>query len=67
MQQEAAGGSASVPSPSDILAVSQAMRNEGEDRCHWCGSACERKWLHDDVAPLPFFRSRSTARNPSSA
>lgn len=66
MQQEAARGLL-CPSPSDILAVSQAIPNEGEDRCHWCGSACKRQWLHDDVAPLPFFRSRSTAKNPSGA
>lgn len=51
---------------SDLFAISQGSINDGVDslQCHWCGSRCTRTWTHDDVPPIPFQRSKSTARNP---
>lgn len=37
---------------SDLYALAHGTKNEGEERCHWCGSACKREWLHDDPPPM---------------
>jgi hypothetical protein len=51
---------------SDLYAMSQGGKNEGDLECHWCCSACSRQFLHDDPAPIPFQRSKSTAKRCSS-
>lgn len=50
---------------SDLYARAHGMNNRGDAACHWCNSAAERIWLHDDP-PVPMFtRSTSSAKNPS--
>jgi hypothetical protein len=51
---------------SDLFALSQGSINDGKIfKCHWCGSPCGTDSPHDDVAPIPFVRSKSTAKCPS--
>ena len=52
-------------SASDLWALIHSAKNGGPDRCHWCCSPAQRTWVHDDDPPVPFQRSKSTARNPS--
>lgn len=33
-------------------------------KCHWCGAPCDNKFPHDDPPPVPFTRSKSTAKFP---
>ena len=54
-------------SASDLFALSQGCVNHGDQQCHWCGSACDRTWTHDDVPSVPFMRSTTTARCPGNA
>lgn len=68
-----------IVSASDLFAVSQASINwypEDEnkpqkvypDRCHWCGSPCQRHHMHDDPPALPFTpKNRYKAKCPSTA
>lgn len=49
----------------ELYANSQGMICEGDVICHWCGAHCQRRYLHDDPPPIPFVRSRSSARFPS--
>ena len=49
-----------------LFATSQGAKNEGELECHWCSAPCKRLWLHDDPPPVPFTRTRSSARRPNS-
>lgn len=51
---------------SDVYALAFSIKNDGKDQCHWCGAKCERYWTHDDAPPIPFVRSFSTAKRPSS-
>lgn len=49
----------------DLFAISQGSINSGDIfKCHWCSSKCGTDWLHDDVAPVPFVRSKSSAKCP---
>lgn len=48
----------------DLYAIACNSRNSGDSACHWCGSACQRIWLHDDVPIIEGVRSTSTARCP---
>jgi len=53
---------------SEIFARSQSARCEGDDRCHWCGAPCRggaAGLRHDDPPPIPFVRSKSSARHPN--
>mgnify|MGYP000446835940 FL=1 len=43
---------------SDLYAISQGYKNEGSEKCHWCGSCCTRQWKHDDPGPVPFQRGK---------
>lgn len=47
---------------SDLYAISQRAKNKGDQRCHFCGSDCERLFLHDDAPPVPYARTKSTAK-----
>lgn len=58
--------SAASMTASDLFALALGTRNAGKERCHWCGSACSNLWLHDDPPPIPFHRTKSTAKVPSS-
>lgn len=52
---------------SELFSISQGSANTGNGRwqCHWCGSKeCLNEFTHDDVAPVPFIRSKSTAKCP---
>lgn len=51
-----------------LFAISQGSANEGIDdvRCHWCGSPATRTFRHNDIPPVPFSRSKSTAKAPFS-
>ncbi len=51
---------------SDVWAMSQGTKNEGDLECHWCLAPCSRQFLHDDLPQVPFQRSKSTAKRPSS-
>lgn len=57
-------GYAKSTSAADLFALSQGTCNMGDQECHWCASPCTREFLHDDPPPLPFVRSKSTARRP---
>lgn len=64
-----------------LFAISQGNNHiAGDDRCHWCGSPCPRKWPHDDagtnlhyVAPINtdpssnLYRKRTTAKCPGNS
>ena len=54
-------------SASDLYAIANGSKNYGDQLCHWCGSACDRRFIHDDIPPTPFIKSRSTARYPANA
>ncbi len=49
-------------SPSDLYAQAIGIRNGGDDRCHWCGSACQRILPHDDDPPIPFVKGSQNRR-----
>lgn len=51
-------------SASDLYAIANSNRNHGKEECHWCGSACNDSFIHNDPPPVPFVRSRSTAKRP---
>lgn len=51
---------------SELYAISQSMKNKGSEECHWCGSACDRMWKHQQPPPLPCVRTNSTAKRPAS-
>ncbi len=48
--------------PSDLYAISQNAKNEGSYECHWCSGDCRNLWIHDDPPPIPFSRSKSSAK-----
>ena len=55
-------------SASDLFAQSQGSLNfDGEtgQRCHWCGSACNQDWKHDDLPPIPFVKIKNQAKCPA--
>lgn len=52
---------------SELYAMSQGAKCEGDQECHYCGSACERKWIHDDPKPIPFTKNIFTAKRPSNS
>jgi hypothetical protein len=52
-------------SASELFAISQGEECCGTEECHWCASKCDRRWLHDDPPPVPFARTKSSARRPS--
>ena len=57
------------PSPTAPQLYARALGNpcSGELKCHWCGSPCDRKWLHDGPQRLSALRvSAGNARTPSS-
>lgn len=56
----------STLSASDLVAISCGGKNEGDQECHWCSSKTRRVWKHDEPATIPFTRSTSYARRPSS-
>lgn len=51
---------------SELYAYSQGSLCSGTEVCHWCCSPCDRKYMHDDPPPIPFTRSKSTARKGDS-
>lgn len=57
---------AKLSTASQLYAMSQGAKCQGSEECHWCLAPCERRWLHDDDLPIPFVRSKSTAKRPSS-
>ncbi len=52
---------------SELYALSQGSKCEGDQKCHWCGGACNSQRIHDDVGPIPFQRTTTTAKVLSSA
>ncbi len=44
-------------SASDLFASQHGQKCSGPEHCHWCGAPCERKWPHDEPAPVPFQRT----------
>lgn len=55
-----------MTTPSELFALSQGQKCQGDQRCHWCGAPCTRDILHDDTPPIPFVRSTSYAKVYSS-
>lgn len=51
-------------SASDFYARAHGRQNEGKEKCHWCGSACSRQWVHDDVPRQLFIKSKEEPRYP---
>lgn len=51
---------------SELFALAHNANCQGDQRCHWCGAPCSRKWLHGDPPPLPFVRSSEPTKIPSS-
>src|SRR5215472_11886568 len=51
----------------DLFAFSQGSCNNSSGfwKCHWCGSDCSSEFTHNDVAPIPFFRTKTSAKQPS--
>ena len=49
-----------------LYALSQGTCCEGVEKCHWCGSPCQKTWIHNDPRPPPFLRSTSLAQQASS-
>ena len=52
---------------SELFARSQGAQCLGNLECHWCGSPCSNLWPHDDDPPIPFVRSKSTAKRPGNS
>lgn len=50
---------------SDLWALSHGAVNKGPDRCHWCGSKCDRVWRHDGPPMLAFVRTSPLTKAPS--
>lgn len=50
---------------SELFATAHSARCTGKYECHWCGGACTQDHFHDDLPPVPFQKSRSTAKRPS--
>lgn len=51
-------------------AIEDARKKQSNaiDRCHWCGSPCERTHFHDDPPIMPFSKQpKSKAKCPSNA
>jgi hypothetical protein len=55
-----------VKTASELYAISQGGKCTGNEECHYCGSPCERRWLHNEPPPVPFTKKKNTARRPSS-
>lgn len=51
---------------SELFAIANGGRNEGKDECHWCVQPCPQLWRHDDDPVVPFQRTSTYARRPSS-
>ncbi len=51
---------------SEMYALSQGSSCAGQFQCHWCSSPCSSMFFHDDVLAIPFRKSVSGAKNPSS-
>lgn len=51
---------------SELFCLSQgsACIGTGRWKCHWCGADCLNEFVHDDLPPIPFMRSTSTALCP---
>ncbi len=49
---------------SELYAISQGSKCVGSEECHWCGGPCEKNWIHDDPPPVPFVRTKTTAKRP---
>lgn len=52
---------------SELYALSLNTKCEGPDECHWCAAPCKRLTPHDDPPPVPFVRSKSTAKRPANS
>lgn len=49
-----------------LYALTNNTKNVGPFECHWCASECQSLWIHDDPPPIPFVRSKTTAKRPGS-
>jgi hypothetical protein len=52
---------------SELFALSQSSRNEGDFECHWCSSKCRNYFRHDDSPIVVGRRSTTTAKRPANA
>lgn len=50
---------------SELYAISEGKKCEGKRECHWCGAACEEKWLHDEPPPLIGVRRSAMVARPN--
>lgn len=50
----------------ELFAMTHGKECKGSLECHWCASPCDRQWQHDDPPPVPFARTTSSAKRPSS-
>lgn len=51
---------------SELYAISNGMKCEGQRECHWCGAACSQKFLHDEPRPIIGLKRSFIAARPSS-
>ena len=51
---------------SELYALSQGSKCVGDQQCHWCGGACNRDRIHNDMDPIPFHKTITTAKIRSS-
>lgn len=50
---------------SELYAISEGKKCEGKRECHWCGAACEEKWLHDEPPLIIGVRRAFTVARPN--
>lgn len=51
---------------SELYAFTQGNICEGKETCHYCMAPCDRKFTHKDPPPIPFARTKTTAKKPES-
>jgi hypothetical protein len=49
-----------------LYALVHNAKLEGPDRCHWCGSPCQRLFQHDGPPMFPFVKVDNLVRCPAS-
>ncbi len=52
---------------SELFAISQSSKCEGEDSCHWCGAPCKRLWSHNEPAKFPGVKPLECSKRPANS
>jgi len=51
--------------PTELYAITEGTKCEGNQECHWCSARCKRFWTHDDGPYLPHVPHPVKALRPS--